>query len=65
MIQVVKTVDVNATLLAIEVGMQVMCPWRLIDKNVLKVAATRLKKSGLGEYKTTTCKGGLIIRRSR
>ena len=63
MIQVVRTVDVTATLLAIEVGMQVLCPGRLIDRNVLRATASRLKKNKRGEYRINECKGGLIVRR--
>lgn len=63
MIQVVRTVDVTATLLAIEVGMQVLCPGRVIDRNVLRATASRLKKNRRGAWQVNECKGGLMVRR--
>lgn len=63
MIQVVRKVDVTATLLAIEVGTRVFCPSILIDTNLLKVTASKLKKSCCGIWQMKGCKGGLIVRR--
>ena len=63
MIQVVRNVDVTATLLSIEVGMQVLCPNSLIRCEVVRSIASRLKKSRKGRFVVSNCRGGVTVRR--
>ncbi len=62
-INIVKSIDVTATLLAIPLNTTVYCPHKLIDSQIVRTIASRLKKDRRGLYIVSSYEDGVSITR--
>lgn len=62
-INIVNSVDVTATLLAIPLNTTVYCPHKLIDSQIVRTIASRLKRESRGLYVISSYKEGVTITR--
>jgi len=62
-INIVNSVDVTATLLAIPLNTTVYCPHKLIDSQIVRTIASRLKKENRGLYIVSSYEDGVTITR--
>lgn len=62
-INVVKTTSVTETLLNIPYGETVCCPNSVINSQVLRVTADRMKRKNRALFVLSTTKDGIIVTR--
>lgn len=62
-INIVNSVDVTATLLAIPLNTTVYCPNKLIDSQIVRTIASRLKRENRGLYIVSSYEDGVTITR--
>lgn len=62
-INIVNSVDVTATLLAIPLNTTVYCPHKLIDSQIVRTIASRLKRENRGLYIVSSYEDGVTVTR--